>query len=251
MKLERLIRQTLGCGRREARARLGAGRVQVNGSPEFDAARLLGPFDRVECEGAALRFRIPRYVALHKPAGHVSATTDPDHPTVIDLIDTPWASELHLAGRLDRLTTGLVILTNDSRFSEGLTSPGRKVPKVYVVDTNQSIPEAATVAFEAGMRFEKEDVTTAPAVVERLADLRCRLTIFEGKHHQVKRMFARFGIKVVGLHRESVGAISLDGLLPGEWRELAPEGIPQESTGSDFPFAAAPLMRQDARHDRP
>jgi 16S rRNA pseudouridine516 synthase len=241
MKLERLVSKFLECGRRRARARLAAGLVRVNGESETDGARLLGPFDRVEVEEMIIQSRAPRYVALHKPSGYVSATVDPEHPTVIQLIGAPWAAELHLAGRLDRFTTGLVILTNDSRFSEGLTLPGRKVPKVYGVETDAPIPDDALAAFEEGMRFAKENITTEPALVARLGDRHCRLTIYEGKHHQVKRMFARFGIKVVRLHREAVGGISLEGLEEGEWRELeegevtrrgelpdGPEGFSQE-----------------------
>ena len=158
------------------------------------------------------------------PSGHVSATSDPQHPTVIDLIDEPWACDLHLAGRLDRFTTGLVILTNDSQFSESLTLPQEKIPKVYHVETDLPISAEAIATFEKGMRFEKENATTAPAQVEITSPTSCRLTIYEGKHHQVKRMFARFHIKVTALHRESVGNIALGTLKPGEWRELTQSG---------------------------
>ncbi len=244
MKLERLLSKSLECGHRIARARLAAGVVWVNGKRETDGARLLGSFDRVEIDGRVLRARVPHYVALHKPSGHVSATIDAAHPTVLDLIDAPWADDLHLAGRLDRFTTGLVILTNDSRFSEGLTLPGSRVPKVYVVETDLPLSEAVVGAFGEGMRFEKENAMTAPAEVEPLGECRCRLTIYEGKHHQVKRMFARFGIKVTGLHREAIGGISLEGLPLGEWRELSVEG-------TEFPFAAGTGLGQDGRHDSP
>lgn len=204
-KLGRLLRRELQIGKKEARALIDAGEVTVCGEVATDPSQLITPFDPVTCRGDTIRARTPRYLALNKPADHVSATTDPEHPTVIDLIDEPWRDELHLAGRLDRFTTGLVILTNDSAFSESLTEPGRKVPKGYLVDTDKAITREAIDAIRAGMRFDKEDITTHPAEIELTSDRSCDLTIYEGKHHQIKRMFARFDIKVTKLHRYRVG----------------------------------------------
>jgi len=181
----------------------------------------VGKFDRVEVGGEIVQARLRRVLLLNKPAGVVSATVDDEHQTVIDLIDAPWAAELHLAGRLDRATTGLVILTNDSRYSESLTEPGMKVGKRYLVEVDGEIAEEVVETFRKGMWFAKEKVTTAPAHVELLGSSRCRLTIYEGKHHQVKRMFARFHLKVTALHREAIGSIELpDDLHPGEWRQV-------------------------------
>jgi 16S rRNA pseudouridine516 synthase len=223
MRLDRLLKSRAQIGRRQARDHLAAGRVLVNDRIERHGNRLLYPFDHIVLAGQTLRRQQPRYLILHKPAGHVSATKDPQHPTVIDLITESWARELHLAGRLDRFTTGLVILTNDSRFSEALTQPERHVPKTYLVQTAQPIPAHAITAFREGMFFAKENITTHPAIVEPHNDHSCRLTIFEGKHHQIKRMFARFDIKLTNLHRESIGPLSLDkNLLPGSYRPLSP-----------------------------
>ncbi|MEP4079810.1 pseudouridine synthase [Haloferula sp.] len=224
IKLGRLLSQFSRIGKKEGRALLEAGAVLVNGEVVRDASQLIGYFDRVECEGETVQGRSRRLLMLHKPAGHVSATVDSEHPTVIDLIDEPWKSELHLAGRLDRFTTGLVILTNDSGFSEALTEPGRQVAKGYKVETDREIPDEAVAAIRAGMRFEKEDVTTQPARIQLEGGRACDLTIYEGKHHQVKRMFLRFGIKVVALHRYRIGKVVLDSKLgPGEYRELREE----------------------------
>jgi 16S rRNA pseudouridine516 synthase len=152
------------------------------------------------------------------------------HRTVIDLIAEPWAHELHLAGRLDRATTGLVILTNDSVFSESLTRPGNKVPKTYLVETNQTITAEAITAFRTGMSFAKEKIRTQPAIYIPVSETSCRLTIYEGKHHQIKRMFLRFAIRVTKLHRESIGSHLLpENLAPGEYMEAAPH-IPSPST---------------------
>ncbi len=198
-----------------------AGEVTVNGKIVDQAALLIGKFDRVEVAGEVVQANTRRLIILNKPVGVVSATKDEEHPTVIGLINLPWASELHLAGRLDRYTSGLMILTNDGEFSESLTEPSRKVGKRYLVLVDGAIRAEVVTAFEEGMWFAKEQIQTAPAIVELLGISQCRLTIFEGKHHQVKRMFARFDLKVVQLHREAIGDIELpDDLQPGEWREF-------------------------------
>ena len=196
----------------------------------MDPASLVGRFDHVQMGDVVVQDNTPRYLALHKPSGYVSATVDSESPTVIDVIAEPWAGELHLAGRLDKSTTGLVILTNDSRFSEALTRPESRIAKVYRVQTDGAIPEGVVSAFRAGIYMAKEKVMTQAAEVEYLPEhdpCACRLTIFEGKHHQVKRMFARFGIRVVGLHREAVGPIRLGGLALGCYRVLSPSEVNQ------------------------
>jgi 16S rRNA pseudouridine516 synthase len=223
MRLDRFVGKWAGAGKRRTREFFEQGRVRFNGEVVEEGGMGVGPFDRVEVDGEVLQARIPRYVMLNKPAGVVSATVDDEHQTVIDLIDMEWAGELHLAGRLDRFTTGLVVLTNDSRYSEWLTLPGSKIGKVYLVEVDGPIGEEVIPAFEAGVTFEKEGIITAPARVEMLASDRCRLTIYEGKHHQVKRMFARFDLKVVKLHREAIGDLRLpDSLMAGRWREFCP-----------------------------
>ena len=156
---------------------------------------------------------------LNKPLGVVCATRDEEHPTVLDLVGND--AELHIAGRLDRFSTGLVLLTNDSGFSEGLTRPEEKVGKRYVVEVDGVVSDEVVSGLEAGMWFAKERVWTMPAVVEKLGEREVRITIFEGKHHQLKRMFARFGLRVVRLHREAVGEFELgEELGPGEYFEF-------------------------------
>ncbi|MDB4507953.1 16S rRNA pseudouridine(516) synthase [Akkermansiaceae bacterium] len=220
MRLDRLIGKWGGWGKRSVRERFESGVVSVNGEVIEQANTLVGKFDRVEVGDQIVQVHVRRSLLLNKPAGVVSATTDEEHQTVIDLIKEDWASELHLAGRLDRFTTGLMILTNDSQFSESLTKPGQKVGKRYLVETDAVITSEMIEAFRKGMWFAKEKVTTAPAIVELVNDRTCWLTIYEGKHHQVKRMFARFELKVIALHRESIGEYELGDLASGEWRML-------------------------------
>lgn len=220
MTLSQFIAKSSGLGKRHAKKLIEAGDVRLNGEIVIDGNLPLEKFDLLSANGEILQARTARYLLLHKPIGILSATTDKIHRTVVDLIHEPWANELHLAGRLDRATSGLVILTNDSRFSESLTSPDKHVPKTYLVQTDQAIPETVLQQFRDGMSFEKENTRSAPAEVELLSETSCRLKIYEGLHHQIKRMFLRFGIRVTQLHRESIGPYHLGNLQPGEWRNI-------------------------------
>jgi len=230
-RLDRLIGKFGNWGKKSVRARFESGLVRVNGElvSAENSAQLIGTFDRVQVGEDIVQARVPRYVMLNKGAGIVSATTDPEHKTVIDLIDDPWAKELHLAGRLDRFTTGLMILTNDSRFSEKLTAPEEKIGKRYHVTTEVSITSLAAEGVRRGMWLEKEQIRTSPAqlkILEETNDCQCHLTIYEGKHHQIKRLFARYEIKVIGLHRMAMGAIELDrALAENEYRMLNAEEV--------------------------
>ncbi len=220
MILRHLLAKRTGRGKRHARDLLEKGLVTLNHLTTRDGTLEIGKFDHITAVGEILQADIRRVILLHKPAGILSATTDPVHRTVIDLINEPWATEMHLAGRLDRATTGLIILTNDSRFSESLTLPERKIPKTYLVHTDRPVPAEAIAKFRTGMSFEKENTRSRPAIVDLLTETSCRLTIREGLHHQIKRMFLRYGIRVTALHRESIGPHVLGDLQPGEWSEL-------------------------------
>ena len=227
MKLDRLLAKHESMGRRKARAAILAGRVRLGdetvteGNPEVDR------FTQVELDGRVIRpAERLLHIMLHKPVGVLSATTDPEHRTVIDLIDDPDKASLHLVGRLDRGTSGLILLTNDGRWSKSLMDPARKVAKVYRVKTADPIPAGAVAKFAEGFYFHTEDLTTLPAELEILGEREARLTLHEGRYHQVKRMFHRIGNRVVALHRESVGGIRLpEDLQPGQWRMLGPEEI--------------------------
>lgn len=215
-------------GRREARARITGGRVGVTGVPESDHRREVTRFDEVVCDAEVLQEAVERlYLMLNKPAGVLSATKDPHHQTVLDLIDHPDKTTLHLAGRLDRSSTGLVLLTNDGNWSEALMLPGRKVAKVYLVDTDRPIPPEAVSLFAGGFHFPTEGVTTLPAGLEILTPTQGRVTLQEGRYHQIKRMFHRLdGIRLRSLHRERIGDIVLPGDLgPGAWRPLSEDEV--------------------------
>jgi 16S rRNA pseudouridine516 synthase len=184
-------------------------------------------FSRVCVDHEVLQAGKPaRYFMLHKPQGCVSATADPQHPTVLDWLDEPDKDELHIAGRLDFNTTGLMLITNDGQWSRRLTQPTTKLPKVYCVETEQEIGAQYAATFAAGVYFAFEDLTTQPAELELLAPRLARLSIIEGRYHQVKRMFGHFNNKVTRLHRERMGPLELDGALaPGEYRALSADEI--------------------------
>ena len=214
-------------GRTRARQAIIEGGVRVDGVLQTRADHEVDRFHCVEFDGERIReTKRLLHIMVHKPVGILSATRDPQHPTVIDLIDDPDKDSLHLAGRLDRSTSGLVLLTNDGRWSKALMAPERKVPKVYLVETRDPIPLHAITAFAEGFHFHTEDITTLPAELEVLAEHSARLTLHEGRYHQVKRMFHRIGNQVTALHRESIGGIRLpDELAPGEWRFLTNEEV--------------------------
>lgn len=212
-------------GRNRARARILSGQVRVDGIETRRFDHEVDRFTRVELDEIVIQS--PErllHVMLHKPIGVVSATSDAEHTTVIDLIDDPDRDSLHLVGRLDRNTSGLVLLTNDGRWSKVLMDPARKVSKVYRVTTRDPIPTEAVAAFAEGFYFHTEDLVTKPAKLEIIGECEARLTLHEGRYHQIKRMFHRIGNRVTGLHREQIGTLCLpEDLAPGDWRILSKE----------------------------
>jgi 16S rRNA pseudouridine516 synthase len=222
VKLDRLIAKHRLMGRAAAHRKIAAGAVRVDGAVIINGAREIDRFMLVEMEGVVIQQPDSAlYLMMHKPAGHLCATKDAEHATVLDLIAHPEKATLHLAGRLDRASTGLILLTNDGRWSKALMHPDHHVQKVYRVETDVAVPAEAVAAFERGFYFHTEDITTLPARLEIVAERVARVTLHEGRYHQVKRMFHRVGCRVMALHRESIGGLRLpEALRPGQWREL-------------------------------
>jgi 16S rRNA pseudouridine516 synthase len=224
MRVNRFLSNLPRFNRKQVRLLLVERRIKVDGQvvsdPHFDVRE----FSRVECDDEVLQAgKPPRYFMLHKPPGCVSATSDPRHPTVLDLIDEPDKHELHIAGRLDFNTTGLMLITNDGSWSRRLTQPQTKLPKIYYVETEQDIGPEYAQTFAQGLYFAFEDLTTQPAELVVSGPKSARLSIVEGRYHQVKRMFGHFDNKVLRLHRECMGPLVLDeALAPGEYRPLTP-----------------------------
>lgn len=198
---------------------IAAGRVYVDGKQERDGQRQVGDFSKITLDEVILSNRLPVYLMLNKPAGYLSATIDHEHPTVMELIDAN--DDLHIAGRLDRASTGLLLLTNDGKWSRRLTEPKEGVAKVYQVTTAESISVGTAEQFRQGIYFAYEDLTTQAADLEILSSQSAKVTIYEGRYHQIKRMFHAVGNRVTSLHRLSIGSIQLDQALePGNYRAL-------------------------------
>lgn len=226
MRLDRFLESRLACSARTVRLMLVERRVLVNGAVAVDGRQAMTRFCRIEADGSVLQAREPLYLMLHKPRGCVSATRDSKHTTVLSLIDLAGRDELHIAGRLDFNTTGLLLLTNDGDWSTRVMLPQRKLPKTYRVETRDEITSAYEKKFREGIHFRFENLTTLPADLKRLSATTAELTLHEGRYHQVKRMFGFFRNEVVSLHRISMGSIVLDeSLAPGAYRALRPAEI--------------------------
>ena len=227
MRVDRFLSNLPRFNRQQVRLLLVERRVRIDGQTVIDPQAQVREFSRVEVNDEVLQTGRPaRYFMLHKPPGCVSATRDPQHPTVLDWLDEPDKDDLHIAGRLDFNTTGLMLITNDGSWSRRLTQPQTKLPKVYYVETEQAITAEYAITFARGLYFAFEDLTTQPAELTLLGPKSARLSIVEGRYHQVKRMFGHFNNKVLRLHRERMGPLLLDANLePGQYRALTPEEI--------------------------
>lgn len=227
MRVDRFLSNLPQFNRQQVRLLLIEKRIQVDGQVISDPRHEINAFSRIELDGIILQAGKPaRYFMLHKPQGCVSATRDAEHPTVLDLLNEPDKHDLHIAGRLDFNTSGLLLITNDGHWSRHVTQPQTKMPKVYYVETEQEITDAYISKFREGVYFAFEDLTTQPAGLELLGPFSARLSIVEGRYHQVKRMFGFFDNKVMHLHRESIGPLVLDSqLAPGEYRALSEQEV--------------------------
>ena len=195
--------------------------------------------DQVFIDGEQVRPIGYVYLMLNKPKGYLSANTDADHPTVIDLINQQIEKkpeckrhqqlrlcDLQIVGRLDIDTTGLLLLTNDGQWNHNITAPNSRCKKCYYVTLANRIAMGTEQKFLSGIQLEGETKKTRPARLDVLTTYRARMTITEGKYHQVKRMFAATGNRVIDLHREKIGYIALDeNLAEGEFRFLTQQEI--------------------------
>ncbi len=227
MRLDKFLSQQLGVSRALVLRELRNKRVTVDGEIVKTGAMKISPEQRVEFDGNVLdQITGPRYFMLNKPQGYVCSTDDPDHPTVLYFLEEPVAYKLHAAGRLDIDTTGLVLMTDDGQWSHRITSPRHHCEKTYLVNLEHPLADDTAAQFEAGVQLHNEDSLTKPAQLEKIEDCLVRLTISEGRYHQVKRMFAAVGNRVVGLHRERIGEIVMDeDLEPGQYRPLTAQEI--------------------------
>ena len=226
MRLDKFIGNNTELSRTQIHIAIKQGLILVNEIAVSKTNARINDDDKVIFDGQLIEARKARYLMLHKPAGYVSANTDSEHPTVLDLIDVPFKSELQIVGRLDADTTGLLLLTDDGQWNHKVTSPKHMHTKSYKVTTADPIPLSAKAIFEQGVLLKGESKITLPAELTLIESHKARLSICEGKYHQVKRMFAAIGNHVIALHRERIGEIYLDNnLLPGKCRALTADEI--------------------------
>ena len=227
MRLDKFLSQQLGVSRALVLRELRNKRVTVDGEIVKTGAMKISPEQVVAFDGNVLdQITGPRYFMLNKPQGYVCSTDDPDHPTVLYFLEEPVAYKLHAAGRLDIDTTGLVLMTDDGQWSHRVTSPRHQCEKTYLVTLENPLADDTAAQFEAGVQLHNEDSLTKPAQLEQIDERVVRLTISEGRYHQVKRMFAAVGNHVVALHRERIGEIVMDeDLEPGQYRRLTEQEI--------------------------
>lgn len=224
-RLDRFISKHSQFSIGNVRLLLAQGRIWVDGELAQSIGQRVGPFTKVVLDEQVLNDSTPVYLMLNKPKGVVSATKDEKHKTVIDLIDHPQKDQLHIVGRLDFNTTGLVLLTNDGGWSRAISTPSSKLAKIYHVTVEQPITAQYVATFQEGIYFSYEDITTLPAELTQLSSHTALLSIVEGKYHQVKRMFGYFQNEVLQLHRQSVGEIQLGNLPIGQSRALTAQEI--------------------------
>lgn len=230
MRLDKYLAD-MGIGTRsEVKQYIRKKQVTVNGAFPTGAQQKVEPGqDQVLFRGEPVSYARYEYFMLNKPGGCVSAVTDRDCPTVLDLIEEKSRRDLFPAGRLDKDTEGLLLITNDGMLSHNLLAPGKHIPKTYYAKISGEVTKEDVANFAAGMDIgEKKDTLPAKLTILSCEDgmSEIELTITEGKFHQVKRMFEAVGKEVVYLKRISMGGLKLDdSLKPGEYRALTEEEI--------------------------
>ncbi len=226
IRLDRWLTALALGSRTQTQKLIRSGRVAVNGAPARDPALHCDPEQSsLALDGHAIDGRLMRHVLLHKPAGLLTAARDPKQPTVMSLLPPVYASLGCMpVGRLDKDTTGVLLLTCDGTLAHRLLSPERHVEKVYRARVDAPLEPWMTEAFAAGLSLG--DFTAQSARLEIGPDpLEGRVTLREGKFHQVKRMFAAVGREVQALYRERFGPLTLGDLPCGGWRELEPAEV--------------------------
>lgn len=217
-RLDKFIAKTLGYQGNQVKLLLAKGQVRLDNQITYDGETLIGKFSKIEVEGQLLRNETPIYLMLHKPVGVVSATFDDEHTTALSLLPKQY-HHLHIAGRLDLNSSGLLLFTNDGKWSKKLSHPQTKLPKYYTVGVAKAITDEQIAGFKEGVYFAFEDITTAPATLSKINQTKAQVVLKEGRYHQIKRMFGHFRNPVLSIHRTQIGPFTLpDDLKPGEFR---------------------------------
>lgn len=220
-RIDKIIASQGQYSRSDVKKLISKKQVAVNGEVVKSANVKADPLtDRITVKGVVLDFKRNVYLMLNKPKGYVSATEDRDHQTVLELVPEAFAGrDIFPAGRLDRDTTGLMIITDDGALAHNILAPKKHVQKIYHVELDIPVTEEMARGFAEGV--ELNDGVCKEAGLEITGEYAARVTLKEGRYHQIKRMFGCYGAKVVELHRLAMGNLHLpDDLEVGECREL-------------------------------
>lgn len=228
-RLDRFIAQSRLGSKADVRLWIAQSKIKVDGVVAKSVQQLVDSFSHIAIAGKVLPKPAKRYIMLYKPVGFLSAAQDAKHPVVMSLIPTEFYQNtlpLHLVGRLDLHSSGLLLLTNDGLWSQNVTEFNNNVSKVYKVILQNPIDEATIQGFAQGLYFAYENSVTRPAQLEKVSTYVVRVTLWDGRFHQIKRMFKHFGNRVMALHRIQVGPVILDkALLPGQFRLLTQDEV--------------------------
>ncbi|HIO97527.1 MAG TPA: pseudouridine synthase [Leucothrix sp.] len=221
MRLDKLIANSTVFTRSRAKSIIRGGKVKIDGVVAKNAGQQVNDDSIVEYMGVVINKAQPRYIMFNKPVGVVCANKDKDHATVFDSLMLPRVDSMHIAGRLDIDTTGLVLITDDGQWLHQITSPKHDHKKIYLVDLDSPITDKQIRILSEGVQLKAEKQRCKPAKVDLINEKQIRLSISEGKYHQIKRMLAAVENHVVNLHREQIANIKLDAdLAEGQWRDL-------------------------------
>lgn len=204
------------------------GEVVVSSSYNFDENKSVVSFD-----DEIIEYTPFVYIMLNKPKDYISSTIDELYPSLINLIDPIYAKRVRIVGRLDADTTGIILLTDDGKLNNRLTHPNRNIPKVYQVTVNHEISPKLVNEFAKGVSIGRDEVTR-PALLEIIDTNVAKVTLKEGKYHEIKRMFDHFDLDVIALNRLKFGPLTYEGLEVGQWRLLTDNEVEmlREITGN-------------------
>ncbi len=225
-RIDKIIASQGQYSRKEVKALIAKGRIAVDGRVVSSSSEKADPLTtQISIDGKSLAFKRNLYLMLHKPKGYVSATEDRDHPTVLELVPREYRGRnLFPAGRLDRDTTGLMIITDDGVLAHNILAPKKHVPKLYHVELDIPVTEEMRLGFSEGVMLN--DGVSKAADLIKTGEKTAEVTLWEGRYHQIKRMFGCFGAEVVELKRLGMGRLTLPkDLAEGECREMSEEEL--------------------------
>lgn len=241
IRLQKYLADAGICSRRHGEELIVAGNVWVNGRVVTELGTRIDPrVDAVEIDGKPVRQRRQLiYIALNKPRGVVTSCEQPGEKLVTDLVNIP--ERIYPIGRLDKESTGLLLLTNDGPLHHRLSHPSFNHEKEYVVALSAPISDSALQKMADGMLLSGK--LTRPAEIHRISLRRFRITLKEGRNRQIRRMVQKVGLTVLGLERIRIAGIRLGKLSPGKWRFLTPEELAQLTDGFDIKGLPAEVNR--------